>query len=582
MKKRTYAGWLETVGYLFLVVAIGITLYQVLGLQGAELVRYPITYIQGGDTITGQSTMKSMVDNGWIYKNAYLGAPYGVENYDSTTMELFLNLIQQCLVWITGGNWVFAYNLFYLGGYFLAGITAYYALRKLDIAVCIAAPTAVLYAFAPYHFYRNTGHIYLGMYFMVPIMVLYVFRLMKDEMLFQKGEKGWITGANILRVITLMIMALTGIYYAFFVCFFLCVVILYQLLNGEGWKKTRQAFLSIGIIVGTLVLAAIPNLIYWSQNGQAEAIAKGGEGVELYALKIIQLLLPIPNHRLEIFMRLRNLYDTAYPLINENSGSSLGIYMAAGFVILCVVLFMPKKVPEKSNLRIGSVLNLAAVLFGTVGGFAVILSFVTGSIRCYNRFSIFIAMFALIGIDSVIQLLYEKWCSEKLGLQVVATLCMIGIMLCGIYDQTVPVDSNIYSAYAAAFEQDEVFVQAIEDIEADGAMIYQMPYMKNPENGSVNQMQDYAHLTCYLHSDTLRWSYGALAGREGDRWMQEINALPLNQQIDEIQKAGFAGIYIDWDAYLPDERAAMEEIFAEKNMEASVRNADGSKCYYSY
>lgn len=565
--------------YVFVLLVIGIFLYRVLGLEGTQLANYPLEY-SGGDGITGMAAVKSMQENGWIYENPRLGAPFGVENYDATTMETLLSAIEQVLVWLTG-NWILAYNLFYLFGYFLAGITAFYTLKQLKIPDAIAVPTSVLYTFLPYHFQRGTNHMFLGMYFMVPIMVLYLYRIMNGDMIFQKGKKGWVTKSNIIRLFTLIAMALTGIYYTFFTCFFLCVIILYCLLNKDDWKKIRQAIFCIGVIIVTLLLAAMPNFLYWMQNGRPSALAKGGEGAEIYALKIIQLLLPRQGHRLDILARIRNLYDGAYPLVNENSTASLGVFMAVGFIILCIVLFIGKRIPEKSNLRIGSILNLAAILYGTVGGYAVVLSFFTGAIRCYNRFSVFIAMFSLIAIDSVIQMIYEKWFQKKWK-KLVFFAGMNGIMLCGIYDQTVVRDSRVYDVFEAQFDEDAEFVGAIEDTETEGAMIYQMPYMKYPENGGILAMQDYSHMIGYLHSNSLRWSYGSLEGREGDAWLKNINELPIKEQITAIEEAGFAGIYIDWNAYLEDERVILEEVLCEKVNAEPIINTSDTKAYYSF
>ena len=159
MKAETGKRVQQVAGYVFVILVTGILLYRLLGLSGLDIVRYPINYSSGGDSWTGMATVKSMADNGWIYNNAFLGAPDGAKYYDATTMELVLNAMEQVLVWITG-NWVLAFNLFYFSGYFLAGVTAYYALKKLDISGVIAAPTAVLYAFAPYHMARSTGHLF--------------------------------------------------------------------------------------------------------------------------------------------------------------------------------------------------------------------------------------------------------------------------------------------------------------------------------------------------------------------------------------------------------------------------------------
>lgn len=565
--------------YLVLVVLIGVLIWWLFDLTHLQLAKYPMGYNEG-DGITGLVTVKSMQDTGWIYSNPYMGAPYGVQNYDATTMELFLNLIQQVLVWVTG-NWILAYNLFYLSGYFLCGITAYYVLKKLDISAVVSVPLAVLYAFAPYHLLRGTGHVYLGMYFMVPIMCLYLYRLWKNEMIFVKGEKGWITRSNVIRFLTLMIMALTGIYYAFFLCFFLCVILLYTVLNDRNKHRIYQTVSSIGIVVGSLVLGSVPNIIYWVKNGGSMIPDKGANGAELYGLKIIQMLLPISNHRIPILAELREKYDAYYPLVNENSMACLGAVTAIGFVILCICLFIGKKLPEQSNLRIGSVLTLAAILFGTIGGFSTVISFVMASIRCYNRFSIFIAMFSLIAIGTLLQKLVIRWREIKWK-KICLCGCMGLLLIIGIFDQTRPVSADLYETIETQYNEDDQFVKAIEAESGAEAMIYQLPYMQNPENGAINQMQDYAHYMGYLHSDTLHWSYGSIIGRDADPLCRSISELPFEEQIEQIRTNGYAGIYIDWKAYTEEEQTVMKEVLQEKVGTAVIEHSDETMSYYAF
>ena len=155
-------------------------------------------------------------------------------------------------------------------------------------------------------------------------------------------------------------------------------------------------------------------------------------------------------------------------------------------------------------------------------------------------------------------------------------------MCCGIVDQIIPENPGNYDVYAAQYESDEAFVKAIESMEASGAMIYQLPYMKYPENGGINQMPDYSHMSAYLHSSSLRWSFGAAEGREVDDWQKSVDSLTMKEQLPIIKEAGFAGIYIDWRAYLPDEREALEQIFNEEISGDPILNADGTKAYYSF
>ena len=50
----------------------------------------------------------------------------------------------------------------------------------------------------------------------------------------------------------------------------------------------------------------------------------------------------------------------------------------------------------------------------------------------------------------------------------------------------------------------------------------------------MNEMIDYDHLVGYLHSKTLRWSYGAMRYRETDRWLSKVSAEPIDQLVPSI------------------------------------------------
>ncbi len=60
---------------------------------------------------------------------------------------------------------------------------------------------------------------------------------------------------------------------------------------------------------------------------------------------------------------------------------------------------------------------------------------------------------------------------------------------------------------------------------------------------------DYSHLRGYLHSEKLKWSYGAMKGREGDAWEKSIASESDEEMVKELQQAGFKGIYVDTYGY---------------------------------
>lgn len=51
-------------------------------------------------------------------------------------------------------------------------------------------------------------------------------------------------------------------------------------------------------------------------------------------------------------------------------------------------------------------------------------------------------------------------------------------------------------------------------------------------------MWDYHLFVGYLHSDTLKWSYGSVKGREGDSWNEEIGSLKADDMVKALKEAG--------------------------------------------
>src|ERR1700759_727462 len=80
-------------------------------------------------------------------------------------------------------------------------------------------------------------------------------------------------------------------------------------------------------------------------------------------------------------------------------------------------------------------------------------------------------------------------------------------------------------------------------------MIFQLPYIKFPEAYTPGTMVGYDLLRGYLHSRTLRWSYGETKGRGTDPWYRATAVLPPGELVRELKTAGFAGIYIDRNGY---------------------------------
>ena len=79
--------------------------------------------------------------------------------------------------------------------------------------------------------------------------------------------------------------------------------------------------------------------------------------------------------------------------------------------------------------------------------------------------------------------------------------------------------------------------------------------MSYPEHGPLQGISDYDLLKGYLHSEDLRWTYGAVRGRPSD-WLAQHQALAPDRLATAAAAAGFGAVYLDRAGYADDGAAA--------------------------
>ena len=310
------------------------------------------------------------------------------------------------------------------------------------------------------------------------------------------------------------------------------------------------------LIVLSLFGGILPNLIYQSRHGPNREIVRYASEAERFGLRLTQLLLPSPNHRLAPIAELTRQYNRCLgEFCNENETVSLGIVISVGFVGVVGMVLFGRRSPRSTvqPLHAVGVLALAAFLIGTVSGGGALFNLIFPYIRCYNRIAVFIAFLSLFAM--ALSLEQRQRCAARPGFAAGFSVALVVLTAIGILDQTpCPADR---ARRQEQFESDAQFVRAVEDHVPAGAMIYQMPYVAFPESTRVGQIIDYDLLRPYLHSHRLRWSYGAMKGRPADAWHRHLAHEPLPECLEDLVRAGFAGITIDRAGYA-DRAATLE------------------------
>ncbi len=526
--------------------------------------RKPFCY--WGDGLITQAFIKTGMDNRWYWHNHQLSMPatFELTDFPAEVSASFL-FLQVKLLSLALADSALVMNVFYLLGFPLITMSALLVLRRLRMSYPSALVAALLYTFLPYHFFRGEPHLFLAMYFLVPFSVLLALWVYQEEPIFfrwdpvrrnmrpsLRGGRSWAgLGLGVL-------LGCAQIYYAFFTCYLLLVAGISSSLCRRKLYPLGSALLLAGIIGCVSLVNLAPTLAYWRTYGQNPALQRSPAEAEIFGMKIIQFLLPIDGHRLPVFRSMRERYDQSAPLVNENKGAALGCVASVGFLLLVGRLFYRKPGAWQPKLMDQlAMLNMGAVLLGTIGGFGALVAFLGSPwIRGYNRISIFVAFLALAAVGLLLDKLFRRYGKSK-GWRIALCGAWALLLALGVLDQTCPADVPLYAAIKPMVEIDAEFVSAMEGSVPPGAMIFQLPYVCFPNDQHPHAMRTYDHFRGYLHSKALRWSYPAMGGREADAWQRTVAASPPEEMVRRLSEAGFRGIYINRDGF-PDRACALE------------------------
>jgi phosphoglycerol transferase len=446
-------------------------------------------------------------------------------------------------------------NIFYLLTYPLVTISALYVFRQLGFSCATALFGSLLYTFLPYHFMRGESHLFLSAYYFIPLVVLVLVWVASDQL--SDGRNLKLRSRKfILSIVICVLVGSNSVYYPFFACFLLLVAGLSAALVKRTLRPLGAAVLLLAVTFAVVVINFAPSIIYIYKHGDAQVAERSLAGPEIYSLKIAQLLLPITEHRVAVFNHFKNLYNRNTN-VTESDATALGLAGSIGFLALLAQLFFRRS--ERNALFADlSILNIFAVLLATIGGFGSLFAlFVSPAIRSYNRISVFIAFFSLLAVAIGLEWFYEKRVKSSRA-RIFFYVVLGFVLVAALLDQSTRGYVPQYAQIKSEFESDRNLVGIIDTSLPHGAMVFQLPYVPFPEHPQVEKMVDYDHLRAYLHSQDLRWSYGAMKHRAGDLWLKQIAALPVEQMCETLAFAGFSGVYLDRNGYNDDAAVRME------------------------
>lgn len=557
----------------------------------------PITY--SGDVTGLLIIIKSVLREEKWWSFDALGAPFYTNRWRLMLDGGIPNALMFIFAKITKSVG-YGINVYYIISYGLYGICTYYMIRKAGMKKRYSVIGAILYALIPGHYQRGEAHIYVGSCFSIPLVIVAAMNLFSGKMcrsslaLKEKLTPKELVVSNSkeqnLGLLFLSIVTFCTIYYGIFSLMLLTFCAIYCSISKKQLRHIYYYFQYVCIEIICLGIIFFPQIVANKFDPCVEivqVITRYRGNVETYAGKLIQYILPIEGHRIPILAKLRSVYDSAYPLVNENTTSSLGIVMTFGFLIsLLACFFSGEKILEKYEAH--GKIELFLFFVSTIGGLGAIVGLINYNLRCYNRFSYFIGAVGIIVSMNLIQEFCLRLENKKYINTVVSYLLCVLVLGIGILDQ-LP-DGMHYTKeqgekLSIEYYNDAKFVRGIEEYEGQNANILVLPVM-NAKQSAIATTKDgcrtgYKDQLLFIHSSTSNWSVGGSAGEEGERWLNWLQRLDEGMQVKVAAAVGISGIAVYYGGYgaeqLNMQLSKLEEIAGSP----AVVNDNGTWAYYS-
>jgi len=580
-----------TVDLAIVTLVMTIAIVVILQLWHAEF-RVPFGY--GGDGLQYSRDAKTIVETGWVQATDRLGAPFDQQLYDFAISGDNGNFAIMKILAALTSDWALVLNLFFLLTFFTASWSSYLCLRWLCCGRTSSVVTSILFGLAPYHFGRGAGHLLLSSYFVVPVAVVVAVRAAAGvPLIARRNDAPHFVGrpsaalfharATLPWVVLLLACASFGSYYAFFTVITIALCSLVIATTRRSIKPLLCAVSYVTVVAGMFGFNILPNLLFRAEHGVNAFVAQRQPiELDLYGLRVIQMLTPVPGHWLGPLRSASETLTEGYPSESSQFFGLVGaaaLLMIFGWLAVRVVRRQRADQAENDVRPLLACLTVAWILIATTGGlewFATLFGFT--QLRAWNRVSILILFVCLAWLARTVGPLVRCWVAASVIRSRMASGLAVAVLLFGIADQGSASFVPKTNLYSGTFASDKAFFGSIENQLPTGSMVYQLPYRRFPEEAPLFGSGDYDLYRPYLHTSTIRWSYGGMKGREAD-WQARLQNVSTPEFTRDILAIGYSGLVIDRAGYSDYGLQIEQELFAVTGRGAA-QSSDGRWSFF--
>ncbi|MBM6400934.1 hypothetical protein [Phycicoccus sonneratiae] len=491
--------------------------------------------------------LKDIHDHGWYWRNPDLGFPFGQVGSFFPELNVVHMLAIKALDLVLPGTFT-AGSVYFVLSFPLTGATGYLLARSQGLSRAAGFVLGVLFANAPGHAERF-GHLYLAQYWVVPVAMWLVLEVARGRALLSPAGTGtprWRGGRTLVTVAAVLVVGLSGVYY---VAFTLILLLVAALARRFGGGSPVDLLRGVAVMAGLVVCIGLPlaaarlGLRGELVTGRVPAQRNPGES-ELFAGKLMDLLLPWPGHRLPALEYLTFAYRTATHATVETS--ALGVVGVAGLVGLSLLGLLTLLSGRRTDPQLSrwSGLTLVSFLVYTVGGLGSFIAvFATPQVRTWSRMSLYVLVLALLAVGA--------WLTRLERRRGVLTAGLVAVLLVvvGSLDQTNPALAPDHRAVAREMDGLRSYTSALQQRVGPGCGVFQVPVLPYPETLGPERMEGYDQLKPYLAGSDLRFSVAAMRGTAAATWQSAVDTRDLDGLAADLRSAGFCALEVDTEGF---------------------------------
>lgn len=555
---------------------------------------------------------KSVLDNGWILENPYLGAPGQAQWFINAAPQT--SGLHSMVIWMLGlfiDDAVRVQQVYFLLNFPLITVATYAAARLLRIGRVPAVLVGVVFSFLAYRF-NSQIYSYLGNYFCIPLALVPVYwtflgryAAAADNATATPFWRLLVRREFLIGVLCTVLVVLSDGYYAFFTLLLLGFASGARLLAGD-WRAPRRFVAPVALMLVLIGLAsAIMLPLKQYERAHREEFYPGGVvdpamvkrpmEAEVYSTSLKLMVTPIPGaHRVPLLASIGTKLVASSNEVRKfprGANAPLGI-LGSVLLFSCFALVAVRSTGKHVELGIGDSdgdlirlvwASLAMALFVFLcsidGGLGTLIAFVYPSIRAYGRFSVFLTLILYLGAAAGATAFIRASVTQLS--RALRVLLVFAVALLTHLDQ-IPLDAwHASESDRNRYLAERAFVKKVEASLPKGAMVYNYPYSQYLTDNPYYGWGAYGQIRLYMHSRGLRWSNGSGKNTAVERWHARQASQSAEQLLAEMAAVGFKGVVVDRMVVGDEEYAQIQQAAVKVGASLKVEDEVSRQAFFA-